>query len=1003
MPRTKMMLSALALLAGGMFLTEVAHAGGRPLPAQESAGSKIVAQGEQDARELMSGASLIREMTGGETHAYRIRLSSGQYFHVVVDQQGIDVVVLLFGPNGQMVAGMDTLTDYYGPEMLSAVADVSGIYRLEVRTFASKASRGRYELRVAELREATPQDGTRIAAERALAEGTFLYGQETEESRRRAIKRYEEALPFWRTLADRQGEAYTLSGLGFVYASLGEYQNAIEYYNQALPLLRITGTGHLEAYTLNGLGLVYWWLGDYEKARECHQQALTLSRSLGNYRDEARALDGLGLIHLSSGEYQKAREYNEQALTVRRTVDDQLGEGYTLNGLGLDYWKLGQYQKALEYCGEALRLLRARGDRQWEAHTLTNLGVIYYSAGEHQKAYDSLNEALAIHQALGNRQGQAVALYWIGRNEIGRGNLIQARTQVEAALAIIESVRTKVASQRLRTSYLATNRDFYECYIDVLMRMHGREPAKGYDAAALEASERARARGLLETLTEAHADIRQGVDPALLERERRLQQQLNDKERVRMQLLGGKHTEEQAAAMEKGVEDLIAQYQDVLAQIRATSPRYAALTQPVPLSLKEIQQQVLDDDTLLLEYSLGEERSYLWAVTPASINSFVLPKRTEIETAARRVYELLTTSHQREPKRQAELAAAGFGRMVLGPVRKLLGRKRLLIVSDGALQYVPFSALLLPEDENGGIKNDRENTGRSFHPSSLTSQPLMVEHEIVSLPSASVLAVLRRETAGRQPAANTVAVLADAVFRGDDPRVQQNVRAKAVKETGGPSDRSGDERTAKDDLTRSATESGLTGFERLRFTRQEAEAIVAQADGGKSLKALDFAASRATVMTGGLDRYRMVHFATHGILNNQHPELSGVVLSLVDEQGRPQDGFLRAHDIYNLKLRADLVVLSACQTALGKEIKGEGLVGLTRGFMYAGAARVVASLWDVKDEATAELMKRFYRGMLREGLRPAAALRAAQVSMWKEKRWEAPYYWAGFVLQGEWK
>ena len=187
------------------------------------------------------------------------------------------------------------------------------------------------------------------------------------------------------------------------------------------------------------------------------------------------------------------------------------------------------------------------------------------------------------------------------------------------------------------------------------------------------------------------------------------------------------------------------------------------------------------------------------------------------------------------------------------------------------------------------------------------------------------------------------------------------------------------------------------------YTREEAGAIIAFAQEAQRLEALDFDASRARALSPDIGDYRIVHFATHGLLNSRHPELSGVVLSLVDEHGALQDGFLRLDDIYNMKLGADLVVLSACRTALGKDVKGEGLVGLTRGFMYAGAPRVVASLWDVKDAATAELMKRFYRGMLKEGLRPAAALRAAQISMSQDKRWEAPYYWAGFVLQGEWK
>ncbi len=187
------------------------------------------------------------------------------------------------------------------------------------------------------------------------------------------------------------------------------------------------------------------------------------------------------------------------------------------------------------------------------------------------------------------------------------------------------------------------------------------------------------------------------------------------------------------------------------------------------------------------------------------------------------------------------------------------------------------------------------------------------------------------------------------------------------------------------------------------FSRREADEITGLAGARASFKALDFAANRATALGSNLSQYRIIHFATHGLLNSQHPELSGIVLSLVDKEGLPQDGFLRLHDIYNLKLAADLVVLSACKTGLGKEIKGEGLVGLTRGFLYAGAPRVVASLWKVDDRATAELMKLFYQRMLRDSLRPAAALRKAQIDMWKQPRWAAPYYWAGFTLQGEWK
>ncbi len=330
-----------------------------------------------------------------------------------------------------------------------------------------------------------------------------------------------------------------------------------------------------------------------------------------------------------------------------------------------------------------------------------------------------------------------------------------------------------------------------------------------------------------------------------------------------------------------------------------------------------------------------------------------------------------------------------LSKMLLGPVASQLGKKRLLIVSDGALQYVPFAAL--PEPATTAIARPG------------AQPPLIVGHEIVSLPSASTLSVLRREVGERRPATKIVAVLADPVFDKDDERLKS---VNVIKKIGAPVGQSpepslpgGVERTRGDigdDLAQR--------LPRLYGTRQEATAISSLVSTREGMQALDFAANRTTATSAELSQYRIVHFATHGFINNVHPELSGIVLSLVDQAGQPQDGFLRVHEIFNLKLSAELVVLSACRTGLGKEIKGEGLIGLTRGFMYAGTPRVVVSLWSVTDKPTAEMMARFYKKMLgAERQSAAAALRAAQVEMWKERRWEAAYYWAAFILQGEWK
>jgi CHAT domain-containing protein len=430
---------------------------------------------------------------------------------------------------------------------------------------------------------------------------------------------------------------------------------------------------------------------------------------------------------------------------------------------------------------------------------------------------------------------------------------------------------------------------------------------------------------------------------------------------------------------------------------------------------------------LLLEYSLGEDRSYVFAVTPDSLQAFELPKRTEVETAARRVYSLLTARNltvkgETPLQRQARLAkaqadyphaAAELSKMVLGPVASQLQNKRLLIVSDGALAYIPFSTLPEPADTDGAI--------------SATAEPLVVNHEIVNLPSASVLAVLRQQELGRKPAPNAVAVMADPVFDRSDSRVAATRKmftasAHAIPQTRGGQISANKKEATKNPsedplleaptsaglLTRSATDIGLSrngelSLPRLRFTRKEADEIMAVTPAGMGKKAVDFDATRAMATSPELSQYRIVHFATHGLLDSAHPELSGLVFSMVDKTGRPQNGFLELQDIYNLNLPADLVVLSACETGLGKEISGEGLVGLTRGFMYAGASRVVASLWRVSDVGTAELMGAFYAAMEKDGLPPAAALRAAQIKLWKQKRWSDPYYWAAFQIQGEWK
>src|SRR5262249_12518216 len=273
---------------------------------------------------------------------------------------------------------------------------------------------------------------------------------------------------------------------------------------------------------------------------------------------------------------------------------------------------------------------------------LNNMGQVYSRTGQAEKALDYFQQALLMCRSIKRRDYEAGALFNIAYVERERGNLTEALNNAEAGIQILESRRSTISSQELRSAYFATVQNHYEFYIDLLMRLHKQRPSAGYDGKALEASERARARSLLDMLAESNADIREGVDATLLARERALQQQLNAKARQQTQILVGQHTQAQEDVIAKEVETLTNEFQSVESQIRQTSPRYAALTQPQPLTLREIQTKVLAPDTLLLEYSLGTERSYLWAISPTSIVSYELPKREEIETVARQVYTLLT-------------------------------------------------------------------------------------------------------------------------------------------------------------------------------------------------------------------------------------------------------------------------------------------------------------------------------------------------------------------------
>jgi CHAT domain-containing protein/tetratricopeptide (TPR) repeat protein len=876
-----------------------------------------------------------------------------------------------------------------------------------------------------------------------------------------ALKFYEAALKIYQAEGDSFLEARTLNNMGGAYGVLGEHDKALELYGKAVTLLRELKDQYREGILINNIGQIYNDLGDWQKAKENYEQALSIYKSLLKREDwtvcgeslseqnasvcnaAASSLDNVGELYNTLGDSRAALELFKESLPIRRSLKQPRGIGSTLSRIcyatylegmhrdaldlcrqalpynqaagdyreaatytvmGMIHSALNEPEKALEYYGNALRLEEKAGDRRAQALTLDKMGGSYGLTGNSVEKFKSYERALQLWREVKDRDGEALTLYNVARAERERGNLMEAHRLIGEAIGLVESLRVNLNSQRLRTAYFSTKVNFYELDIDLKMEMARTESKGDLVAQALQVNERARARSLLDILAEAHIEVRPNAVPELkrmLEHKVSLQRKLNDKADALTKLLSGKNQKEQAAAMAAEIDRLSLEYDENEARIKMRSPRYATLTKPQALSLKEIQERLLDDRTLLLEYSLGEQRSYLWVVSSTEIKWYVLPERAKIEESARRFKQTMTASQKLagetaqhyqsrllEAEAQYRQEAGELGRMLLGQAAAELKDRRLLIVAEGELQSISFAALSDPIPPDQNQKPDSQQPASSSEP-----LPLVARHEIIGLPSATTLAMIRSDERPRA-ASKSVAVLADPVFEKDDPRLMTAKLSRAPDQTA----------RSRSQLFEQVLRDYGSGLPRLFASRQEANDIMTLVPAGTGLEALDFKANRATAIDPALGRYRVVHFATHSLFNDEYPELSGIVLSLYNEHGRPQeDGFLRLQDIYNLKLPVDLVVLSACRTGLGKNVRGEGLIGLTRGFMYAGAARVVASLWKVDDEATAELMKRFYQYIFKGGMSPAASLQAAQMSLRAQRRWHMPYFWAGFILQGEWK
>jgi CHAT domain-containing protein len=892
------------------------------------------------------------KLTPEVPHVYSFDLKKGDFERLVFDQRGVDIRVEVFDPKIRKVVTVDGMNSSLGPEDVPWVAHTTGKYQVKV-----SGAGGTYISKAAIHRRATPQDRDRAAAAIAYSEGQELKGQPT---KREAETRFRDAIRLAGKARDRLREADAWNQLGNLQSEGRRWAECRDSCSHALSIYNDLGQRVQVPRLLLAMADALKNLRDSEPAAATLERSLRLAHEFGNAKVEASGRLKLGRLQLDTGSIDQALANLQEAARLSHQQADPTNEAQALISSGRAYSKMGELDQALTAEGEALEILSRGKDISLIASTLSQFGDTYREAGQPETAVSYYRRALSIfgrHRLLDN---EAATSNQLGLAYLQLKKYKDAKAAFETALKIFQqrqmaaeeaqvwinlgSIDLQIRSipKAIESLQQALNINRQQRRLNteasVYFQLAWAERRRNSPAAArANAAHAVKALELLRNANQA-SEVRALVAGSW--------QQLYE---LQVELLMEQHRLERTAGHDVEAFDVSEK-----ARARTLLESLGERSAPTPLGLRQIQQQVVDQDTVLLEYFLGDERSYLWVVTPQEYSSFELPSRAQIEPLARDVHDLLPLSHRRQDRDLAVRQARSLSRILLGPVALRLGNKRLLIVTPPALQSVPFAAL--PD-----LAGEEPQEPDGWWP-----LPLVVRHEIVSAPSASVVAALRAQRADRPEPPNLLALVADPVYE------LNGVRPFAGR------------------------------FEKLPSSRSEAEAIARLAGDETVLKLYDFDANREEV-TSLLGDYRILHFSVHGDPNWNRPDWSSVVLSAFDRDGKPREPFLRARDIQNLHLPADLAVLSACGTGLGMEVRGEGLMGLTQAFLSAGTSSVVVSLWNVDNTATKKLMALFYTQLLKRGLRPAAALRKAQVQMWLHQRWNAPSNWAGFIEQGEWR
>ncbi len=825
-----------------------------------------------------------------------------------------------------------------------------------------------------------------------------------------AMKNLEEALAIHRDLGHRRGQAANLANIGLIRQNLGQYEKALADYKRALTLKQETGDRHGEGLVLSNMGVIHHNLGQYETALEYYKRALAIHQELEDRRGKGRNLANIGLMHNNLGHYEKALEHYEKALTIRRQIGDRRGEGADLANIGLAYHNLGQYNQALTHYNKALVIHRAIGDRRGEGRDLSNIGMIFNSMGEHEQAAEFLRQSLEAARAVG-----APESVWRAHRRLGQvlGTLYEipkAIRHYEAALSTIETIREELTGKATRSAYMRNKIYVYDELIDLLAERHRLDPGGGYGRKALEIFERKQGRLFLEEMGQSGARNFAGVPERIIKKEEELTRR---RARVRKEL-----TRERARPLETsnpqrihGLEaelaDIQAAQEELETTIRNDYPDYHAMKYPQPVGLETLQTEVLRPGEIILAYDIRVNSASAWVVGRShfsmhpigtrDIKLARMVRRFRDDIVHRRVdplrsIKVLTPPAAAEKPEPSPAPAAPaltppqrpmshespdlYGILFPPPVRDAIdiaahdgtagaGRgcahspaggggsgSLIYIVPTGSLYDLPFEAL-----DTGGE----------------TPRYIIEEHAVAYLSSASLLKILRDAQARRRDLpGHPLLAFANPVYQQDavgefqfDSLPETENEVKAIKET-------------------------------LRVP-EPPDPLQLRSEAARS-RVFRFNDADA------LDDYRYLVFATHGVMPGDIDGMDQPALVLSDPD--PQtggEGFLTMADVFGLSLNADFIALTACNTGRGKGVPGEGVMGLTRSFMFAGTPAIAVTLWSVHSESIKDLNVGMFQ-YLNANMGRAAALRETKLRMIRgegKKAWRKPFFWAPMVLFGD--